>query len=121
MKNKYSIFCAIFIVLYISLFIYLYTIMIIPRNISIRIFYSILGMISIVILNYKERSNFVLFFTIVSFTYFLLDSFVSICSSLIKHENLLLQNMSFLSNTEGFICFTCLGYILWQFFRKNKA
>jgi len=82
--------------------------------------FSIVGMISIVILNLKEKSNFILFFTIASFFFYFFDSFFPVGYSLIRGENLLLSNKGFLSNTEGFIVFSCTGYILLFLNRKNK-
>lgn len=121
MKNKYIIILLVFISLYILTLILLFFKIQISYNILIRFIFSIVGMISIIILNLKEKSNFVLFFTITSFIFYLFDSYFSICYSLFKSENLLLKNNSFLSNTEGFIMLTCLGYILLVLFRKNKT
>lgn len=121
MKNKYIVILSVFISLYILTFILLLFKIQISYNILIRFIFSIVGMISIIILNLKEKSNFVLFFTITSFIFYLFDSYFSICYSIIKCENMLLKNNSFLSNTEGFIMLTSLGYILLVLFRKNKT
>lgn len=121
MKNKYIIILLVFISLYILTSILLFFKIQISYNILMRLIFSIVGMISIVILNLKEKSDFILFFTITSFIFYFFDSFFSICYSLIKCENLLFKNNSFLSNSEGFIMLTCLGYILLVLFRKNKT
>lgn len=121
MKNKYIIILSVFIAVYILTLIFLSFKIQISSDILIRFIFSIVGMISIVILNLKDKTNFVLFFTIISFFFYLCDPFFSIWYSLIKSKNLLLKNDSFLSNTEGFIMFTCVGYILFRFFRKNKT
>src|ERR1035437_6041635 len=121
MKNKYIIGLLVFLFAYIITLILLFIKIQISYNILIRFIFSIVGMISIIVLNVKEKSRFVLFFTITSFIFYIFDSYFSICYSLIKNENLLLQNNSFLSNTEGFIMLTCLGYVLLVLFRKNKT
>ena len=121
MKNKYIVLLLVFISIYILTFIVLLFKIQISYNLLIRFIFSIVGMISIIVLNLKEKSNFVLFFTITSFIFYLFDSYFSICYSIIKSENMLLKNNSFLSNTEGFIMLTCLGYILLVLLRKNKT
>lgn len=121
MKNKYLILLLTFISIYIVTLVFLFLKIQISTDILIRLIFSVAGMIFIIILNLKEKSDFVSFFTIVSFIFYLFDSFFSICNSLVKCENLVLKNISFLSNTEGFIMFTCLGYILFRLFRKDKV
>ena len=121
MKNKYIVLLLVFISIYILTFVVLLFKIQISYNLLIRFIFSIVGMISIIVLNLKEKSNFVLFFTITSFIFYLFDSYFSICYSIIKSENMLLKNNSFLSNTEGFIMLTCLGYILLVLLRKNKT
>lgn len=121
MKTKYIIISINFILLYILSLVILSFKIQISIDLLIRFLFSILGMISIIILNSKEKSDFVSFFTIVSILFYLFDSFFSVCYSFIKCENLILKNNSFLSNTEGFIMFTCLGYILLHFFKKCKT
>ena len=121
MKNKYIVILLVFISIYILTFIFLLFKIPISYSILLRFIFSIVGMISLIILNLKEKTNFVLFFTITSFIFYLFDSYFSICYSIIKCENLLLKNNSFLSNTEGFIMLTSLGYILLVLLRKNKT
>ena len=120
MKNKYIVSLIIFIAVYILAIICLYFKIKISYEMLIRFIFSIVGMISIVFLNLKEKSTFILFFTAVSMLYFIFDSFFPICYSIIKCENHLLQNTSFLSNTDGFIMFFSTGYILLVIIRKNK-
>ena len=121
MKNKYIVSLIIFIAVYILAIIYLFFKIKISYEMLIRFIFSIVGMISIVFLNFKEKSTFILFFTAVSMLYFVVDSFFPICYSIIKCENYFLQNTSFLSNTEGFIMFFSTGYILFVIFRKKHS
>jgi len=120
MKNKYIISLLIFISVYILTLIFLFFRIKITYDILIHFIFSVAGMISIVILNLREKSAFVIFFTIVSFFFYVSDSFYPVCYSLIKCENMLLKNTSFLSHTEGFLMFCCTGYLLLVIFRENK-
>jgi hypothetical protein len=121
MKNKYFIIALIFITLYIITLVFLFLNFQISKEILIRLIFSVIGMVFLIILSLKYKSDFVLFFTSISFIFYLFDPFFSICYSLIKRENLALINTSFLSNTEGFIMFTCLGYVLFRLFKKDKV
>jgi len=118
MKTKYHLVPIIFILIFIIVFIFFTHNFHISMDIFIRYVLSILSMIFILILRIKEKSKFTQLFTIVSFMFFICDPFFSISFSLIRNVNLLLRNNSFLSNTEGFILFICIGYIL-LYFPKN--
>lgn len=83
--------------------------------------FSVVGMISIVFIRSMDKSSFVLFFTVVSFIFYVFDPFFLACYSLINNQAILLNNTSFLSDTEGFIMFIGLGYILMRLFRKSKT
>jgi len=87
-------------------------------DILIRIIFAVLGMIGLVFINIKEKSFFLLFFTIVSYLFYIVDLFFPMCQSLYKRIDLTFEN-SFLSYTEGFILFTCFGYFVLRLFKKE--
>jgi len=120
MKSNYIIAFSIFIIIYSIAFIFFLFEINRSHDIIIHLIFSVVGMICLVILNLKEKSNFILFFTIVSFLFYFFDSFFPISYGLVKGENLLINNAGFLSNTEGFIMFSCAGYIIVLLSKKNK-
>ncbi len=120
MKIKYIMISSIFILIYSLIFIYFLYKNQTSYDILIHFIFSLVGMIFLVMLNLKEKSNFVLFFTATSFLFYFFDSFFPVIYSLLKGENVLLNNRGFLSNTEGFIMFLGTGYILLILSRRNK-
>ena len=116
--NRKIISMIVFIQFFLIISVYL-IIEVQPQiDILIRIIFAVLGMIGLVFINIKEKSFFLLFFTIVSYLFYIVDLFFPMCQSLYKRIDLTFEN-SFLSYTEGFILFTCFGYFVLRLFKKE--
>jgi len=78
-------------------------------------------MISVIYVSFKEQSDFIKIFSIISALFIGFDVLYSLFNSLIKKEDLLYYNTSFLSHTEGFIAFTCIAFLLYSLKNKKKS
>jgi len=119
MKKSYLLVIVIFTIIFFLLSIALFLKIHLSTGSLVRLIFCNIGLISISILNIRNKSTFITTFTTVSIIYFLLDPFYSICSSLLKNKMTIFVDSSFLSTTEGFIFFTCLCYLFFSLFKKG--
>lgn len=117
-RKRMVVLSYVFIAIYIIAVSVLFLIMEISNDLLRHFIFSIVGMIGLLILNLKYSGSFLNFLTMVAAMFYIFTSFGSICFSLVRNDLSAFQNLGILENTDGFLFFVVLGYLI--FINKNN-
>ncbi len=114
--NRRLIIYIIFLICYTLTAILFFLMLPFSRDLFFHFLLSFAGMLGLIFINIKNYGTFIKFFTLLSFIYYGLASYLTLLISLIRRDIGVFDNMGVLASTEGFLFFFVCCYF---FFKPN--